>query len=140
MNVESKTNNEHIAYFLPSEHIAKSIDLQRIEGAYGREMVGYRLFRDGVVRRWDGGDMFGKKQRERELGVEPSMRTIRPEEKLSLDGMAKAIQKSIENSLNVTVPNARLERQMGYNEQPISSQELEGLIDLLSSPDVTVRK
>jgi hypothetical protein len=123
------------ARFSPSEMIRKEIFLQRIEGYRGRDALAYRLFADGVVRRWDGGDGWAKSQQKREWGLAPE--SIEPRTP-SVEALIQTMLNR-EELLNVTIPNARLETQMGLQNQPIGLTELEGLEELLSRPDVTVQ-
>ena len=138
--VEAVTQFTPVADMPLSEQITRSIDVQRLDGIYGRDVFGYRLFADGVVRRWDGGDIQGKKEADRKLGLEPMLRMIEPEEELSIEGVLQVTRNNIEYILNSAIPNQRLERQMGLNEQPVGIDELDGLIDMLSAPTVTAKK
>jgi hypothetical protein len=116
--------------FRDSETHARVIDLQRIEKGCGREYWSYRLGSDGVVRRWDGGDMFAKGQKERELGIEePLMLDQHPTREEMIGALVVERNNLIEN----VIPNGRLEEDMGFNNQPVSPEELEGLRDFLGA-------
>lgn len=107
-----------------SETIVRSLDIQRIDGVYGREYWSYRLGSDGVVRRWDGGDMWGKKQEVREMGIDrPKM--LKGGE--NLEEISKVASANLADLIENGLPNARLEEDMGLNNQPVSPEELEGL-------------
>jgi len=90
--------------FRNSEIINREISVQRIDDGYGREFWSYRLGPDGVVRRWDGGNITDKLKREKEL-----------------DSVIKSI------------PNSRLEEDMGQNNQPVSPDEIKGLREFIHS-------
>ena len=114
----------------PSEQISRSLSLQRIVDGYGREYIDYRLGSDGVVRRWDGGDMTAKRQQQRELGIEPKM----IEEGMSTHEAADIAAAALERLVNETIPNARFEEAMGFNLQPVGLAEMEGLEAFLMQP------
>jgi hypothetical protein len=119
-----------------AEKNVKILSLQRIEHGYGREMIDYRLGSDGVVRRWDGSDITAKRQRQKELGVEPQMAKpgMTPEESLKIAEVA------LEKLVNIDIPNARFEQAMGYQLQPIGLAELDGLTDFVTQPGVEVQR
>ncbi len=110
-----------------SEIIIRDISLQRSDGVYGREYWSYRLGADGIVRRWDGGDITAKTRNERELGIkEPKIRgneTLDELGKLALAGLQRTIDQ---------IPNSRLEEDMGLNNQPVTLAEIQGLQDFLN--------
>ena len=115
--------------FRSSEKISQEISMQRIDKGYGREHWSYRLGADGVVRRYDLGDITGKKK-ERELGIEqPKMLglgedlTRKEVQDMALSGIARIVEE---------LPNNRLEEDMGLNNQPVSSDEIDGLKGFIS--------
>ena len=126
-----------------SEQVAKLITIQRMSGILGKDATSYRLFRDGTLRRWDMGDVYGKswkqEELERKFGVEPELRIVRPGE-MSIDALRELAARSIQHLMASSVPNQRLEVQMGLNGQPIGFQKLDGLIEFVSSPDVAVTR
>ena len=123
--------------FRSSEKISREISMQRIDKGYGREHWSYRLGADGVVRRYDLGDITGKNIKERELGIEqPKMlglgEDLTREEvqdmalsgiDMTLSGIARIVE---------ALPNNRLEEDMGLNNQPVSSDEIDGLKGFIS--------
>lgn len=113
-----------------SEKITRQIDLQRIDGVYGREYWSYRLGADGIVRRWDGGDMWGKRKKERKLGIEESRFSNSNETPEEIAALALA---NMQDLIEDGIPNARLEEDMGLNNQPVSPEELEGLRSFLDN-------
>ncbi len=114
--------------FRPSEIIKRDISLQRIEGGYGREHWSYRLGADGAVRRWDGGDATAKRQKERELGIEGAEMLSGGE---TLEEIGRVALKNMQNLTENSIPNGRLEEDMGLNNQPVALEELVGLSDFL---------
>lgn len=136
VGVKSKTEDPTPdGYTTPAEGTRKSMSLQFVDHGYGRDMVDYRLCDDGVVRRWTGGDQCTKRRQQEELGIaqEPIGSDTPPEVALALTEAA------LSRLINVDIPNARLEQQMGYQMQPVSLAELEGLIDLFSQYPATPR-
>lgn len=114
-----------------NEITTRDITIQRIgrDDAHERELWSYRLGLDGIVRRWDGGDVWGKRQKERELGIEDSKMLSGGKTKEEISEIAiESLQTVIENSL----PNSRLAEDMGLNKQPVTPEELEGLRDFLN--------
>lgn len=116
------------------DHTREEISVQKIVDGYGRDYYGWRLKADGVVRRWSGGDMHAKAQRQKELGIykEPlrigaSMREIRDRAEQQLTEL-----------LEVTIPNAKLEKNMGLNNQPIGRAEFDGLHAFLTEGELYV--
>lgn len=120
--------------FPASESSRKEIYVQRVVDEYGRDHFAYRLFADGTVRRWDGGDAYGKIEEQRQMGIDPFEGRIT--EDMSQSEMLDATRKNIINIMANIVPNARLARQMGYNEQPVGLAELDGLTDMITQPGV----
>lgn len=125
---KNPNSNTHGIIFRDSEIITRYISLQRIDDGYGREYWSYRLSTGGIVRRWDGGDLTAKRQKERELGIEnPKMlsqgATIEEIRKVALTGIKSIIE---------GIPNSRLEEDMGLNNQPVSPDEIIGLQNFLS--------
>lgn len=122
-----------------SERTTRQINLQRYDGGLGREHWSYRLGVDGIVRRWDGGDLAAKSHEERELGIEgpiiASNETAEEMGKIVLTAI-QAIQDLPTNpNSNFTNPieNNRLEEDMGLNNQPITLAEIRGLQDFLAT-------
>jgi hypothetical protein len=114
--------------FRDSETTSRSISLQRIDEAYGREYWSYRLGADGTVRRWDGGDVTAKRRKDRELGVEvPKM--LNGDE--TLEEIGRVALANLQNLTN-DIPNARLAEDMGLNNQPVTPDEVQGLQGFLS--------
>lgn len=124
-----KPNNDTFGIsFRDSERHTRLINLQRIDESYGREYWSYRLGADGIVRRWDGGDVTDKKIKERELGIEqPKMLG----EGSTPQDLGKAALTGIKN-ITEGLPNARLEEDMGLNNQPVSPDEIDGLKAFIS--------
>ncbi len=116
--------------FRSSEKISREISMQRFDKGYGREHWSYRLGADGVVRRYDLGDITGKNIKERELGIEqPKMLGLGEDltreevQDMALSGIARIVEE---------LPNNRLEEDMGLNNQPVSSDEIDGLKGFIS--------
>jgi hypothetical protein len=129
--VRSWTLGEPSGEWESAEEVQASIDVQAIVSGRGREHWSWRLGSDGVVRRVDLGDRLAKAREKRELGLEPehSMEGILPREQ------ALILQdESLEDLLSVRVPAARLERDMGLNDQPVGATEVGGLRDFLLQP------
>jgi hypothetical protein len=115
--------------FRDSERIARSISLQRIEQSYGRELWDYRLCADGIIRRWDGGDITAKRRKDRELGIErPKMLSGNE----SFEEIGRVVLTSMHRLVTDTIPNRRLEEDMGLNNQPVTPSEIRGLQDFLA--------
>jgi hypothetical protein len=128
--------NDALDDFNPSMLKRKEIFLQRKDNGYGREQLGYRLYEDGVVRRWDGGDAYATIEKEKELGIyQAPLEPGTPIEEVMIHAA-----RNMRNLVEFSIPNAELEKQMGVQDQPVSLSELESLIDMLSSPDVTAAK
>lgn len=116
--------------FRASEIIEREISLQRMAAnGYGRESWSYRQGADGVVRRWDGGDITAEQQKERELGIEDE--EILHDGDESLEEIGRAALKNIQNLTEDGIPNRRLEEDMGLNNQPVDPEEIQGLSDFL---------
>ena len=119
----------HDITFRDSERTTREISLQRVENGYGREYWNYLLDADGIVRRWDGGDMTAKRRKDQELGIEgPKM--LRGDE--TLEEMGKVVLANIESLVTDTIPNGRLEEDLGLNNQPVTPVEIRGLQDFLA--------
>lgn len=119
----------HGISFRDSETITRQINLQRIDEGYGREYWSYRLGADGTVRRWDGGDATAKRRKERELGIEgPKM--LSGDE--TLEEMGRVVLANIQRLTTDSIPNGRLEEDMGLNNQPVTPDEVRGLQDFLA--------
>lgn len=119
---DPESSNEY--RFRDSEKLQRIINLQRTdEQGYGREHWSYRLCEDGIIRRMDLGDTWGKMLKEKELGIEGPKNLSGDE---TPEEMAQAIQASLRN-LTEGIPNSRLEEDMGINNQPVSPEELAGL-------------
>jgi hypothetical protein len=122
------TNDTSGVSFRDSEKITRDLSLQRIEGGYGREYWSYRMGADGIVRRWDGGDFTAKRQKERELGIEPKM--LRGDE--PIEEMGRIVLNNLNDLTQNGIPNGQLEEDMGLNLQPVTPDELKGLQAFLS--------
>jgi hypothetical protein len=110
-----------------SEAFTRQITLVRLEGSQARETWKYRLCLDGVVRRVDLGDAYGKLLIEKELG-------LRNFEIIGNDSTLDSLKTSIEATWKVLLElelNHRLEADMGINNQPVTEDELKGLRDFL---------
>jgi len=114
-----------------SEEICAEISVQRIAEGLGRNMHSYRLGSDGVVRRYDIGDACAKVQQNKELGIGAA----------GLDGFGNLtrdeLASSLENAINETVsaiPNNRLDKKMGLNDQPIFIDEMDALAEFVRQP------
>jgi hypothetical protein len=111
---DPKSNDSGIS-FRDSEIITRSISLQRIDDRYGREYWSYRLGADGIVRRWDKGDVIAKKRENKDLDAEETG-----------DIYADAARNLLRLT-KYTIPNSRLEEDMGLNNQPVIPDEIQGL-------------
>jgi hypothetical protein len=118
-----------------AEEIRANINIQKVIGGRGRDQYSYRLGSDGVVRRYDLGDGFAKAQQERAAGIG---RKVLPGLDASIDELLKDTEAKIEELLTVSIPNARLAREMGLNDQPISLEEMEGLEQFVRQPGFEV--
>lgn len=114
-----------------SERVRKEISLQRIVSGYGRDGFSYRLFADGVVRRYDGGDPYANPDR-RALSIEELIAS----DNMPRDELVDLVQNSRERLVSVDIPNQRLEREMGLQLQPIGLEELDGMTDLVTQRGV----
>lgn len=123
LSLEDKTLGQHNndINWRDEELSSRCLNLQRIDGQYGREYWSYRLGADGIVRRWDGGDM-----KEKGLGLDRDLSSDK-----SIDELVKETEKRIAD-INNEIANARLEVDMGINNQPVSPDEIRGLIDFIS--------
>jgi hypothetical protein len=119
------------AYFPPSEQIIRTLSVQEIAGVYGRRFMSYYQYADGVVRRYDVDDMYTKIHTEREQGTAPPEITT----DMSPDEVHNAIVVQHEHMLG-EIENGRLERAMGYQNQPIGTAELVGLSAFVQHPDI----
>ncbi|MGH2852632.1 MAG: hypothetical protein ACRDLF_00350 [Solirubrobacteraceae bacterium] len=117
-----------------AEEASACIDIQRCAAGLGREMFSYRLGSDAVLRRVDLGDMYAKAQQRRVAGIGPRFLTGRE----SVDEMIQATEENLHHMLTVDLPNSRLEREMGLNDQPIGMQELQGLKAFVAQPGLDV--
>lgn len=119
-----------------AEEIRGTVSIQKILNVSGgRQMVSYRLGSDGTVRRYDHGDAYEKMQAERAAGLgDIAMRVPRPGSSESVE----VIESQIKNIFETVIPNDRLARKMGLNEQPISLEEMEGLEDFVRQPGFEV--
>jgi len=115
------------------EEVKASITIQRIKGHCGRETFSYRLGSDGVVRRWDGGDAYAKAEERRAAGFPDRY----ADERTSIEELKEMTERNLEELSN-SITNSRLETEMGFNNQPISLKELEGLTKFLSQPGFEV--
>ncbi len=116
------------------DYTREEISVQKIVDNYGRDYFGWRLKADGVVRRWTGGDMSAKSQREKELGIYKAPLPMGA----SMKEMRQRVEEQLAELRDVTIPNARLEKNMGLNNQPIGMDEFEGLQSFLSSGEMYV--
>lgn len=119
--------------FRDSEELQRRINLQRSdEQGYGREHWSYRLCNDGIVRKMDFGDIWGKKLKDKELGIEDPLDLSdnnTPEE------LAQAIVQSTKN-IKESLLNFRLEEDIGLNNQPVSPEEIAGLREFIDGAEV----
>ena len=104
-----------------SEIIVRAISLQRIDDRHGREYWSYRLGADGIVRRLDKGDIIAKKRENKDLDAEET------------GDIAKDAARSLLRLTEDTIPNSRLEEDMGLNNQPVTPDEIQGLQVFLDS-------
>ena len=118
-------DNTHGISFRDSETTTREINLQRVDDERGREYWSYRLGADGVVRRWDGGDITAKRQKDSELDLEGP-------EKLPVGVTIEEAARTGIKSITEGIPNSRLEEDMGLNNQPVSPVEIQGLQAFLS--------
>lgn len=116
--------------FRDSEKLQRIIYLQRKDGVYGREHWSYRLGADGIVRRWDGGDAYGKLEEERKLGI--AKRPLSFDDDVSVEAAAAIARKGLEDLVDNGIPNTRLEEDMGLNNQPVTLEEIQGLKDFIA--------
>ncbi len=114
--------------FRASEITLRDISIQRTEGGRGREYLSYRLGPDNVVRRWDGGDVTAKREKERELGIE---KPIRSYGKQTNEELGKLMLSGLEDLIKYNIPNSRLEEDFGLNKQPVPNKELLGLREFM---------
>ncbi|MFZ1324295.1 MAG: hypothetical protein WAQ57_04025 [Candidatus Saccharimonadales bacterium] len=122
--------------FRDSERITRQISLQRIDGIYGREHWAYRYGADGVVRRWDGGDVTAKRRKDRALGIEePKM----PSSGKTIKEIGQVVLANMHRLTADTIPNSRLEEDMGLNNQPVTPNEMWGLHGFLARATVISR-
>lgn len=112
------TESTKYSYPFPlSERTLEDITVQQIRDGKGRDILSYRLKADGVVRRWNGGDMFVRIQQEK-LGIE--------------DGnLLGAIEKAQEDLVNADIPVLKVEEELGYQNQPVLPDEIRSLAELL---------
>ena len=136
LSLMSRTPGQDDGRFRPSEVTTKEISVQRIEGGYGRESTSYRLGVDGIVRRWDGGDVTEKMRKKKELGIADRGFMERG---ASPDEMVKITSAKIQDMLENQIPNARLEQDMGYNNQPVPVEEINGLREFIAQSTLTVK-
>ena len=130
VSVEKKLNKKinPESPFKPSEIIIEDITVQQMENNRGRELLSYRLNADGIVRRWDGGDIYAKAEAER---------AHRPEENRYSDQTdppvrdLKMAQKELDDLMNVDLPIARIEESLGYQNQPVGLDEITRLRSLI---------
>ena len=125
--------------FRDSEITARDISLQRLdEETYGREYWSYRLGADGIIRRFDVGDITAKKRNDKKFGIEEleKMSKIMSTEDGPLKDHAKRalsmVHAALQNMYN-EMSNSRLEEDMGLNNQPVTLAEIQGLRDFLNS-------
>ena len=123
-------------YFSPSEYSVKEVYFQKIVDDDGHDQFAYRLYGDGIVRRWDGSDVIAKIREQRELGIEDGNGD--DADSMSWDERADAAW-DLFSTIAFEAPNDRLERLMGLNEQPVSLAEIDGLIDMVTQPGVVPR-
>ncbi len=107
--------------FRPSELYTRAISLQRIDEGKGREHWSYRLGSDGVIRRFDIADSSQK------------VHTIDSVPRDASDRKVEATQSAIDEVINTTIPNNRLEEDMGINNQPVSNDDIDGLIGFIGT-------
>lgn len=135
LSIEKRTDNR-----VPSddwesaEEIKADISIQKLQGVFGRDMTSYRLGSDGVVRRHDLGDIYGKMQAEKELGIG---RTAMFGSEASPEDLISHAEDMMVQIREFDIPNSRLERSMGLNGQPISIVEMEGLEAFVRQPGFT---
>jgi len=77
--------------------------------------------------------LIAKKRQERELGIKDDD-TLSPN--ATIEEIGLAAMKGISKLLSDDIPNSRLEREMGVNNQPVSLQEIDSLMGMLSSPEL----
>jgi hypothetical protein len=125
-----ESNTENV--FRKDEIFHREIAVQRKDSeGQGRERWSYRLCDDGIVRRYDGGDMWAKQEEKKKLGMQ-YFPTLRVHEKPDYVELSKARNSNIENSIQ----NTRLEADMGLNNQPVSPDEIAGLKAFIDSSTV----
>jgi hypothetical protein len=122
------TDGSNGVTFRDSEKFLREVSVQRTEAGYGREYWSYCMGADGVVRRWDGGDVTAKSQKERELGIEPKEMTGYE----TAEEMGRIILNEMQDITEYAIPNGRLEEDMGFNLQPVTLDELKGLQTFVS--------
>lgn len=110
------------------ENVVTHIGVERVSEGHDHEEFGYRLYNDGVVRRWTSGDTDNKIW----LGITPTTIT---------DGMSlgEALDAE-EQSITEIVANRNLEQQLGYQLQSVGLPELDGLADFLRNPAVVPKQ
>ncbi|HEX3568616.1 MAG TPA: hypothetical protein VHT70_02975 [Candidatus Saccharimonadales bacterium] len=104
------------------------------EGGLQGDTVAYRLFPDGVVRRYDFRDANAAFKLQKETGAIPHVTMeefaeLPPEQQLAYVDIVK-------NQVGSTLKAMMFEREMGTNVQPISQEEFESLKKLITQPGV----
>ncbi len=115
-------------YLRPSELSARVISLQRMDGeGNGREYWSYRLGGDGIIRRVDV---------DVDVDVDVTLRKDQARGSMNRGAdtpTADEIQSKIDELTDVTLPNIRLEEDMGINNQPVSNDDIDGLIGFIGT-------
>lgn len=108
----------------------KAILVQKQEGVYGKDALAYQLGTDGLVRRQD----LPEKTREQKQ-IEHAARVRMPEGGTSPQEGLRIATSSLD-FMQQAIETAKLEQDMGMNNQPIGIVELESLIQLVESAEV----
>lgn len=129
---------------LPEEHIEgieahdlprKAVSLFFVDtDGHEREEFSYGLGHDGIVRRFDGGDDWALEQEINQLGL---IEKPIPLPSTMSDEVRDHVFKKMFEAAGEARQNRELEMGLGQNNQPVGIDEINGLVEMLTSADVT---
>ncbi|PJE65387.1 hypothetical protein COU91_01950 [Candidatus Saccharibacteria bacterium CG10_big_fil_rev_8_21_14_0_10_47_8] len=106
LGVDSKTEERPPSdHWESAEEIRKSLSIQKNVKGFGRDMFNYRLGSDGIIRRYDIGDVYGKMEEEKQAGIG---RAAFIDSGGTVQQLIDRAQQSIKKITEVSIPNARL--------------------------------
>lgn len=141
ITVESMTDPDVVTGSVAaSDRVRASVFLNCTRPGPAQRTFFYRLYADGIVRRQDV-DMSPEGIKQRRQMFPPTSTFRRFDEPLSSERLAGVIETAAQvgRIAKNGLENARLERQMGVNNQAIGLPEVDGLIDFLTQEAVPVR-